>query len=95
MQIETGRILSQAIPWFMCPMALGGSLLGIRGEVLVFPVFTGVSALLGDQFFPGGISVWRAVAQDQLPVQMETRPGGSCPRLLLNSSVLSAPGRSL
>jgi hypothetical protein len=34
--------------------------------VVVLPVLTGKSALLGDQLSPGGIWVWRAVAQDQL-----------------------------
>jgi hypothetical protein len=40
--------------------------------VVVLPVLTGVSALLGDQLSPGGIWVRSAVAQDQLPAQMET-----------------------
>ena len=31
-----------------------------------------VSVLLGDQFSPGGIWVWRTMAQDQLQVQTET-----------------------
>ena len=35
-------------------------------------MLTGVSALLGDQLSPGGIWVRSAVAQDQLPAQMET-----------------------
>jgi hypothetical protein len=38
--------------------------------VVILPVLTGLSALLGDQLSPGGI--W-AVAQDQLWAQMETR----------------------
>jgi hypothetical protein len=40
--------------------------LGILAEVVVLPVLTGVSILLGDQLSPSGIWVWRAVAQDQL-----------------------------
>ena len=62
-------------------------------EVVALPVLTGASALLGDQFSPGDIWVWSAVAQDQLWVQME--PRGSCPRLLLGSYVLMALGRVL
>jgi hypothetical protein len=41
-------------------------------EVVVLPVFTGVSALLGDQLSPSGIWVWNTVAQDQFWAQMET-----------------------
>ena len=36
-------------------------------------VLTGLSALLGDQLSPGGIWVWRAVAQGQFWVQLEIR----------------------
>ena len=36
-------------------------------------LLTCVSELLGDQFSPRGIWVWRAMPQDQLWVQMETR----------------------
>ena len=42
---------------------LGGSL---RVEMLVFPVLTAMSALLGAQIFPGGIWIWKTLAQDQL-----------------------------
>jgi hypothetical protein len=41
--------------------------------VVVLPVLTDLSALLGDQLSPSGILVWSAVTQDQLLVQMETR----------------------
>lgn len=34
--------------------------------MVVLPVLTGVSALLGDQLSPGSICVWRAVPQGQL-----------------------------
>ena len=40
--------------------------MSLRAEVVVFPVLTGVSALLEDQLSPGGIWVWSAMAQDQL-----------------------------
>jgi hypothetical protein len=39
-------------------VGVGGSL---RAEMLVLPVLTRVSALLGDQFSPGGIWVWNIV----------------------------------
>ena len=39
---------------------------------MVLPVLTGVSVLLGDQLFLGGIWVWSAVAQDKLWDQGET-----------------------
>ena len=39
---------------------------------MVLPVLTSTLVLLGVQFFPDGIWVWITVAQDQLPVQMET-----------------------
>ena len=35
-------------------------------------MLAGMLTLLGDQFSPGSIWVWRAVAQGQLWVQMET-----------------------
>lgn len=34
--------------------------------MVVLPVLTGMSAVLGDQLFPGGIWVWSTVAQNQL-----------------------------
>ena len=37
--------------------------------MVVLPVLTGLSALLGDLFSPSGICVWKAVAQDQLQAQ--------------------------
>ena len=43
--------------------ALGGSL---GTEVVIIPMLSGVSALLGDQLSPGMIWVWRAIAQGQL-----------------------------
>ena len=42
---------------------MGGS---IGAEVLVVPVLTVMSTLLGAQISPGGIWVWKNVAQDQL-----------------------------
>jgi hypothetical protein len=44
-QMETGRILSQAASHFLCPQGSGRSL---RAEVVVLHVLTGVLALLGD-----------------------------------------------
>ena len=72
---ETINILSLAIPCCLCPDGFGRVSLGpeISAEVVVLPVLTGVSALLGDQLFPCGNCVWRAVSQGQLQVQMETR----------------------
>ena len=52
-----------------------------------------VSVLLGDQFSPGGIWVWRAVAQVNSRVQTET--GRTLSWLFLSSCVLMALGRSL
>ena len=49
-QIEPRRILSHAVPWFLCPVPLGGSL-GV--EVVVLLVLTGFSVLLGDQLSLG------------------------------------------
>jgi hypothetical protein len=49
-------------------MALGMSLLGQEFEQKwwsYLSTLTGMSTLLGDQFSPGGIWVWSAVAQDQ------------------------------
>jgi hypothetical protein len=68
-QTETGRILSQPVPWFLCPdgsrkVSLGP---GIWAEVVFLPVLTGVSALWGDQLTPS-IWVWRAVAQGQFQI---------------------------
>jgi hypothetical protein len=40
--------------------------------VVVLPVLTGESALLGDQLSPGSVWVWSVVTQDQLQAQMET-----------------------
>ena len=67
-KIETGRILSTAVPWFLCHNGFGQVLLwpGILAEVVVSPVLTGVSALLGEQIYSGSIWVWSIVAQDQL-----------------------------
>jgi hypothetical protein len=43
-------------------MALGGSLLGQEFEQKWWSELTGVPVLLGNQLFPNGIWVWRAVA---------------------------------
>jgi hypothetical protein len=45
----------------------------LRAEVMVFPVLTGMSALLGAQLSPCDIWVLRDVAQDQFWAQKETR----------------------
>jgi hypothetical protein len=49
-QTETGKILSLVVPWFLCPDGSGQVPLGpgILAEVVVLPVFSGMSALLGD-----------------------------------------------
>jgi hypothetical protein len=49
-------------------VALRESLLGQKFEQKwwSYLLFTGVSALLGDQFSPGGIWVWSTVAKDKL-----------------------------
>ena len=65
-QIETGRILSQAAPWFFCPEVSGQVPVSRSVGLLVLTVLL---ALLGVLFSPGsGICVWNTVAQDQLPV---------------------------
>ena len=51
-QKETKRILTLAVPWFLCP---DGSVWvplvpDLWAEVVILPVFSGMSALLGDQF---------------------------------------------
>jgi hypothetical protein len=51
-------------------VALGGSVLDQEFEEKWWSVHTSVSALLGDQLSSGNIWVLRAVAQDQLPVQI-------------------------
>lgn len=66
--MEAGRILSQAVPWFLGPdgsewVPLGP---GIHRKAVVLPVLAGVLALLGDQLSPGGIDVCSAMALDQL-----------------------------
>jgi hypothetical protein len=58
MKMETGMILSQAAP---CVLRAPGGSLG--AEMLVSPVLSGVSALIGDQLSLGRTWVWRAVAQ--------------------------------
>lgn len=74
-QMETGRILSPAVSWFLCLDGSGRAPLrpGIWTEVVVLPVLTSVYTLLRDQFFPGSIQVCRAVALGQFRAQMETR----------------------
>ena len=66
--METGKILSLALSYFLCPDSSGWLPLlpGVWTEVKVLPVFTCVSALLWNQLSPRRICVWRAVAQDQL-----------------------------
>jgi hypothetical protein len=58
--METGRILFQAAPWFLCPMGSLGTGIGI--VVVISPVILIVSVLLGDQLSLGRIWVRRAVA---------------------------------
>ena len=74
-QTETWRILFPAVPWFLCPDGSGMVPLGpwIWIEVMVLPMLTAMSALLGDELSPGSIWVCSVVAQDQLWTQMETR----------------------
>ena len=50
-----------------------------------------VSVLLGDKFSPGGIRVWRAVAQVSSGTQI-WKLEGSCPRLFLGSFFQMALG---
>ena len=66
-QMETRKILSLAVPWFLCPDGSGQVLLqsGIWAEVVVLPVLTGMSALLGYQVSLEGICIWRAVSLGQ------------------------------
>jgi len=57
--------LSQFTSWFLCPessrkVSLGP---GMWAEMVVLPVLSGVSAVLGDALSPSGILVQRAVAQ--------------------------------
>ena len=61
LQMETGRILSQALPWFLCPdgsvrVPLGS---GILAEVMALPVLTGEFTLLGGYLSPDGICIWK------------------------------------
>ena len=82
-QTETWRILSLFVLWFLWPDKSGlvplGS--GIWKEVVVLPVLTSVTALLGDQLSSSSIWVWSAVAQDQTWAQTKT--------VLLNPWVIS------
>jgi hypothetical protein len=59
--METGKILSQAAPWFLC--RVGSWQVShwpvIRAIVVVSPVNLDITALLGDQLSPGGIWVQR------------------------------------
>ena len=94
-QTETRKILSLAVPWFLCPYVPGLAPLGpgIWAKVLVLPVLTHVLALLGDQLFPSGFGhgkQWHRVSS-----RHRRKLEGSCPRLLLGSCVLSALGNSL
>lgn len=54
-QMETSRILSQSVPRFLCPQGSGQIPLGpgIKAEVVVSPVLSDVTALLGGQLSPG------------------------------------------
>jgi hypothetical protein len=61
-QTETRRVLSQAVPCFLCDSSGRVSLgPGILTEVLVLHVLIGGSALLGDQVSPAGNWVWSAL----------------------------------
>lgn len=73
-QMETSRILSQSAPRFLYPQGSGqGPLgLGIWAEVVVSPVMSDVTALLGGQLSPGENWVQRAVVHGQLPVYTKT-----------------------
>jgi hypothetical protein len=71
-QTETGKFLSLAFPWFLCPDGSGPLGPGIWIEVMVSSVLSGVLALLGDQLFPGRIWVWRTVAHGQLQALIES-----------------------
>ena len=44
----------------------------LRVEIVVLPLLTGLSTLLGDQLSSDSIWVWSAMAQDQLWAQTET-----------------------
>jgi hypothetical protein len=72
---RTGRILSQVVPWFLCPERSGQVPLGagVWAEVVVSSVFSGLLALLGEQLSPSRFWVWSSVAQGQLQVLIETR----------------------
>lgn len=73
-QTETSRILSQSVPRFLCPQGSGQIPLGpgIKAEVVVSPVLSDVTALLGGQLSPGENWVQRAVVHGQLPVYTKT-----------------------
>jgi hypothetical protein len=45
-------------------------IVNILAEVVVSPVLSGVSPLLGDQLSPNGVWVWGLVAQGQLQAQV-------------------------
>ena len=70
----------------LCVLSASGGFL--RAEVMLLPVFTGMSASW-DTCSPSGIWVWRAVAWDQIWVlwhkissRRRWKLEGSCPRLL-------------
>jgi hypothetical protein len=64
-QMETTRILSPAAPVFLCPVHSWlvplWTVIGVK--VVASPLSLGVTALLEDLLFPGGICVWRTVQQ--------------------------------
>ena len=60
------RIQEGSCPRLSYVLRVPGGSLG--AEVVVLPVLTGVSALLGDQLSPEGIGVRHTVSQDQLQV---------------------------
>ena len=71
-QIETIRVLSPALPWFLDGSERVSLMPGVRTEVVVLAVLTGVSVFLGDQLSPGCIWVWSTMTQDQFQTQRET-----------------------
>ena len=58
-QMETGQLLSQAAPWFLCPEDFGWDPLS---SSVVLPALTGLSELLGDSLPPGAVWVWKTLS---------------------------------
>jgi hypothetical protein len=67
--MKTGRILSQAVPWFFILRSLSRFL---RAEVVDLPVLSSLSAVLGKQLSPVRIWVWRAWHRVSSRAQIET-----------------------